>query len=99
MTQRDIQHFPLLNRDMVDLIQTAPEANGTSVAGANNRYNNILIDGGTDNDFFGLSRGTGTPGGQIGARSIPWMPCRSSRSTCRHTTRASAISPVAASMP
>ena len=71
VTQRDIQHFPLLNRDMVDLIQTTPEANGTSVAGANNRYNNILIDGGSDNDYFGLSRGTGTPGGQIGTRSIP----------------------------
>jgi hypothetical protein len=71
VNQRQIRQLPLLNRDMVDLIQTTPEASGTSVAGANNRYNNILIDGGSDNDYFGLSRGTGTPGGQIGARSIP----------------------------
>lgn len=71
VSQRDIRQLPLLNRDMVDLIQTTPEASGTSVAGANNRYNNILIDGGSDNDYFGLSRGTGTPGGQIGTRSIP----------------------------
>ena len=71
MTQREIRQLPLLNRDMVNLIQTTPEASGTSVAGANNRYNNILIDGGSDNDYFGLSRGTGTPGGQIGTRSIP----------------------------
>jgi hypothetical protein len=41
------------------------------VAGTNNRMNSILVDGATDNDFFGLSRGTGTPGGQEGARSLP----------------------------
>jgi len=66
-----VRRLLLLNRDFVDLIQTSPEVSGTSVAGTNNRYNNLLIDGGSDNDFFGLSRGTGAPGGQIGVRSLP----------------------------
>jgi hypothetical protein len=71
VSDTSVRRLPLLNRDFVDLIQTAPEVSGTSVAGTNNRYNNLLIDGGSDNDFFGLSRGTGAPGGQIGVRSLP----------------------------
>jgi len=71
VTDTMIQRLPVLNRDFVDLIQTAPEVSGTAVGGENNRYNSILIDGGTDNDYFGLSRGTGAPGGQIGVRSLP----------------------------
>lgn len=66
-----VGRLPLLSRDFVGLIQTTPEVSGTSVAGANSRYNNILIDGGADNDFLGLSRGTGAPGGQVGVRSLP----------------------------
>jgi Carboxypeptidase regulatory-like domain/TonB dependent receptor len=65
------RRLPLLTRDFVSLLQTAPEVSGTSVAGVNNRYNSILIDGGADNDFFGLSRGTGAPGGQVAVRSLP----------------------------
>ena len=71
VTDSAIQRLPLLDRDFTELLQTAPYVVGTSVAGANNRMNNILVDGITDNDFFGLSRGTGTPGGQEGARSLP----------------------------
>jgi outer membrane receptor protein involved in Fe transport len=66
-----IRRLPTLSRDFTELIQTAPGVAGTSVGGANNRFNNILIDGGSNNDAFGLSRGTGTPGGQEGARSLP----------------------------
>jgi outer membrane receptor protein involved in Fe transport len=71
VTDSAIRRLPLLDRDFTDLLQTAPYVVGTSVGGANNRMNNILVDGITDNDFFGLSRGTGTPGGQEGARSLP----------------------------
>jgi outer membrane receptor protein involved in Fe transport len=71
VTDSAIQRLPLIDRDFTDLLQTAPYVVGTSVAGAGNRMNNILVDGITDNDFFGLSRGTGTPGGQEGARSLP----------------------------
>lgn len=40
-----------------------------SVAGRNNRYNNMQIDGAVNNDVFGVS-GTGTPGGQTGTQPI-----------------------------
>ena len=39
------------------------------VAGRNNRYNNIQIDGAVNNDLFGLAA-TGTPGGQSNAQPI-----------------------------
>ncbi|PYP18337.1 MAG: hypothetical protein DMD54_05425, partial [Gemmatimonadetes bacterium] len=71
VTDSAARRLPLLNRDFVALLQTTPAIVGTSVAGSNNRYNNILIDGGADNDFLGLSRGTGAPGGQVGVRSLP----------------------------
>jgi hypothetical protein len=66
-----IRRLPLLSRDFTELLQTAPEVTGTSVSGANNRMNDIQVDGASNNDYFGLSRGTGTPGGQEGARSLP----------------------------
>ncbi|MDQ2931550.1 MAG: carboxypeptidase regulatory-like domain-containing protein, partial [Gemmatimonadota bacterium] len=66
-----IHKLPLLSRDFTELLQTAPEVTGTSVSGANNRMNDIRVDGASNNDYFGLSRGSGTPGGQEGARSLP----------------------------
>ena len=66
-----IRKLPLLSRDFTELLQTAPEVTGTSVSGANNRMNDIQVDGASNNDYFGLSRGSGTPGGQEGARSLP----------------------------
>jgi hypothetical protein len=42
---------------------------GPSIAGQNNRYNNIQIDGAVNNDVFGLAD-SGIPGGQVGAKSI-----------------------------
>jgi hypothetical protein len=42
---------------------------GLSGAGVNNRLNNILIDGSSENDLFGLGD-TGQPGGQARGKSI-----------------------------
>ena len=42
-----------------------------SVAGRNNRYNNIQIDGAVNNDLFGLAA-SGTPGGQTGVQPISY---------------------------
>jgi hypothetical protein len=64
-----IQNLPTLSRNFTDFIGTVPQANGTSVAGQNNRFNNIQIDGGVNNDLFGLGS-TGTPGGQVNERPI-----------------------------
>ena len=45
------------------------EPGALSVAGRNNRYNNVQIDGAVNNDLFGLAA-TGTPGGQTEAQPI-----------------------------
>jgi hypothetical protein len=61
--------LPLQGRNFTDLISTAPQVSGNAMAGQNNRFNNIQIDGASYNDLFGLS-GSGTPGGQAGAKPI-----------------------------
>ena len=70
VTETAIQRYPLLGRNFTDLIRTSPQVTlGTSVGGQNSRFNAILIDGGANNDVFGLSSG-GTPGGSAGAKPI-----------------------------
>jgi outer membrane receptor protein involved in Fe transport len=64
-----IVRLPLQGRNFTDLIQISPQVVGTSVAGQNNRYNNLQIDGGVNNDVFGLAE-VGSPGGQARARPI-----------------------------
>jgi outer membrane receptor protein involved in Fe transport len=61
--------LPIQGRNFTDLISTAPQVSGTSMAGQNNRFNNIQIDGASYNDLFGLA-GSGTPGGQANAKAL-----------------------------
>ncbi|MBT8461241.1 MAG: carboxypeptidase regulatory-like domain-containing protein, partial [Gemmatimonadetes bacterium] len=60
---RDITNFALLDS------RVSVTEGGPSIAGQNNRFNNIQIDGAVNNDVFGLAD-SGIPGGQIGAKSI-----------------------------
>ena len=74
-----IQSLPTISRSVYDFARTSPHFNvgatsatddtSVSVAGRNNRYNNMQIDGAVSNDVFGLST-TGTPGGQTGTQPI-----------------------------
>jgi hypothetical protein len=64
-----IARLPLLGRDFTSLIQTAPQVVGTSVGGQNNRLNELQVDGGVNNDLFGLGS-TGAPGGQVQSRAV-----------------------------
>ncbi|HEX2456745.1 MAG TPA: carboxypeptidase regulatory-like domain-containing protein [Vicinamibacterales bacterium] len=73
-----IQNLPTISRNMVDFARTSPYFNpislnedplALSVAGRNNRYNNVQIDGAVNNDVFGLSP-SGTPGGVTEAQPI-----------------------------
>mgnify|MGYP001419378060 CR=1 FL=1 len=69
-----IQRLPLLGRNFTALLNTNPQVattgtGGITIAGQNNRFNNIQIDGGINNDVFGLAA-SGTPGGQAGAKPI-----------------------------
>jgi len=70
VSEETIESLPTVNRQLQDFARTNPyfttslTGDGTfmTVAGRNNRYNNISIDGAVNNDLFGLSS-SGTPGG------------------------------------
>ncbi len=73
--ERTIEAMPILSRDVMELAALSPlvrttEGGGFSVAGQNDRYNAILVDGQFSQDMFGLTSG-GLPGGQAGAKLIP----------------------------
>ncbi len=78
VTTQQLESLPTVNRSLQDFARTNPyfsvdssDSSSTrmNVAGKNNRYNNIQIDGAVNNDLFGLSD-TGTPGGQTDAQPI-----------------------------
>lgn len=73
-----IEDLPTLSRGLEDFARMNPyfaqTASGDgptalSVAGRNNRYNNVQIDGAVNNDLFGLAA-QGTPGGQAETQPI-----------------------------
>ncbi len=68
-----VERLPTLNRNFTDFVRLAPQVSSTgpglSGGGVNNRFNNIQIDGASENDLFGLGT-TGQPGGQAGGKSI-----------------------------
>ncbi len=70
--------LPSISRGLLDVIRVNPYFNALtenntvtapSVAGRNNRYNSIQIDGAINNDLFGLSA-SGTPGGQTDTQPV-----------------------------
>jgi hypothetical protein len=78
ISARAVETLPTISRNIVDIARTSPYFNpaglnedplALSVAGRNNRYNNVQIDGAVNNDVFGLAA-SGTPGGQTEAQPI-----------------------------
>lgn len=78
VSTKQIETLPTVNRSLQDFARTNPyfvidprddSATQMQVAGRNNRYNNIQIDGAVNNDLFGLAA-TGTPGGQSQTQPI-----------------------------
>lgn len=76
--EQTIRRAPTLNREIVDLARLTPQAfvanedddgAAISIAGQNNEYNSLYIDGVVNNDVYGLSA-QGTNGGQTGAPPI-----------------------------
>jgi hypothetical protein len=66
---------PALNRNLNDFVRQTPQARadyngGISIAGQNNKYNSVSINGAPANDQFGLAA-TGTNGGQANSSPIP----------------------------
>jgi hypothetical protein len=73
-----LANLPTVSRSLEDFARTSPyfspiavnaEPGALSVAGRNNRYNSIQIDGAVNNDLFGLSA-TGAPAGQTESQPI-----------------------------
>ncbi len=68
-----LRRLPTLNRSFTDFVRLTPQVSvtgpGNSAGGVNNRFNNIEIDGASENDLFGLGS-TGQPGGQSNGKSI-----------------------------
>jgi hypothetical protein len=78
LSEDQIKALPTVRRQIQDFARTNPyfsndnaDQSGTrlNVAGKNNRYNTIQIDGAVNNDLFGLAD-TGTPGGQANTQPI-----------------------------
>jgi len=78
VTTDDVENSPTINREIVDIARLTPSAfvsnedddgAAISIAGQNNEYNALYIDGVVNNDVFGLSA-QGTNGGQTGAPPI-----------------------------
>ena len=69
----EIGSFPTISRQITSLATLSPHVNmvegAPSIAGQNNRFNNIQIDGSVNNDVFGLAD-SGIPGGQVNAKAI-----------------------------
>ena len=73
-----IETLPTVGRSLFDFARVSPhftpvalntDPNSISVAGQNNRYNNVQIDGAVNNDVFGLSA-SGAPGGQTESEPV-----------------------------
>lgn len=78
VTSEIIRNLPTVQRSIQDFARTSPHfvqtqlnagPSALSVAGRNNRYNNIQIDGAVNNDLFGIAE-TGAPGGQADTEPI-----------------------------
>lgn len=74
ITAERMQNLPTVGRTLTDFLRLTPQAKttfggGISIAGQNNRYNQIMMDGAVNNDVFGLSE-SGTNGGQTGSSPI-----------------------------
>ncbi|MCW5921306.1 MAG: TonB-dependent receptor [Saprospiraceae bacterium] len=62
-----LESLPTISRSIQDFTRLTPQSNGNNLAGRNNLYNNISIDGSLFNNSFGLA---GTVGGQTNSQPI-----------------------------
>jgi hypothetical protein len=62
-----INAMPTLDRSVGNFVRLTPQSNGLSFGGADNRFNNITLDGSIFNNSFGLA---GLPGGQTNSTPI-----------------------------
>jgi len=61
---KQIQELPQTSRSITEFTRLTPQANGTSFAGRDARYNNLQIDGANFNNGFGTDATNPLPGGR-----------------------------------
>jgi outer membrane receptor protein involved in Fe transport len=69
INQRMLSTMPTISRSINDFTRVTPQANGTSFAGRDGRFNNTQVDGANLNNNFGLSSNP-LPGGGASPISI-----------------------------
>lgn len=73
ISNRHIQQLPTISRSLQDFTRLTPQADlkgsALSIAGMNNRFNQLTIDGAVSNDVFGLND-AGTNGASTGVSPI-----------------------------
>ena len=62
ISTKQLTDLPQINRSITEFTRLTPQANGTSFAGRDARYNNLQVDGANFNNGFGLSSNP-LPGG------------------------------------
>jgi len=62
VSSRELASLPTISRSIMDFTRMTPQANGSSFAGRDGRYNTVTIDGAAFNNNFGLSSNV-MPGG------------------------------------
>ena len=67
VSREEIAALPTLNGRISDITRLTPQASGSTFAGADNRMNNITVDGSSFNNSFGLG---GQPGDRTGVAPI-----------------------------
>jgi hypothetical protein len=67
VSKQALESLPTISRSFQDFTRLTPQSNGNNLAGRNNLYNNIAIDGSLFNNSFGLA---GTVGGQTNSQPI-----------------------------
>lgn len=70
ITSEKITSLPTINRSINDFTRLTPQANGTSFAGTNSRFNNYTIDGNIYNNNFGLGSSQFAGGSPISIDAI-----------------------------
>ena len=73
--KEELAKIPSISGNLNDFTRLTPQANvtgaGISIAGSNNRYNSVFVDGTVNNDVFGLAA-NGMNGGQTGVSAISY---------------------------
>lgn len=79
LNESQVQGTPTLNRSLNDVTRLVPQGGQSSFGGSNYRYNNLSIDGASNNDVLGFqepasgaggSVASGTPGALAGTQPI-----------------------------